>query len=92
MDIAAILFNGAEPYEQIGNTLSTEGHMWNLVKIARVVSEKMTFKNYTILYMHIAQGQGQITPMHLYGKMLKKIIFLMTDGWNWMCDWNSKTF
>ena len=32
----------------------------NLVKIAQVVSEK-TFKNYTILYMYIAQGQGQIT-------------------------------
>ena len=27
MDMAAILYNGAEPFEQIGNTLSTEGHM-----------------------------------------------------------------
>ena len=25
MDMAAILFNGAEPFEQIGNTLLTEG-------------------------------------------------------------------
>ena len=35
--------------------------MWNLVKIPQAVSVK-TFKNYTILYMYIAQGQGQITP------------------------------
>ena len=62
MDMAAILFNGTEPFEQIGNTLWTEGPMWNLVKVAQAVSEKKTFKNYTILYMYIAQGQGQITP------------------------------
>ena len=35
--------------------------MWNLVEITQVVSEK-AIKNYTILYMYIAQGQGQITP------------------------------
>ena len=35
--------------------------MWNLLKIAQAVSEKKTFKNYTILYMYIAQWQGQIT-------------------------------
>ena len=58
MGMAAILFNGAEPFEQIGNTPSTEGPMWNLVKIAQVVSEKKTLKNYTTLYMYIAQGQG----------------------------------
>ena len=29
-------------------------------KIAQSVSKK-AFKNYTILYMYIAQGQGQIT-------------------------------
>ena len=61
MDMVAILFNGAETFEQIVNILSTEGTMWNLVKIAQVVSEKKTFKNYTILYMNIAQGKGQIT-------------------------------
>ena len=60
--MATILFNGAEPFEQIGKSLWTEGPMWNLVKIAQAVSEKKTFKNYTILYMYIAQGQGQITP------------------------------
>ena len=59
--MASILFNGMEPFEQIDNTLSTEGPMRNLVKIAQVVSEKKMFKNYTILYMYIAQGQGQLT-------------------------------
>ena len=37
MGMAAILFNGAEPFKQILNTLSTEGPMWNLVKIAQAV-------------------------------------------------------
>ena len=36
--------------------------MWNQVKIGQPVSEKKTFKDYTILYMSIAQGQGQIPP------------------------------
>ena len=53
--MVAILFNGPEPFEQIGNTLLTDDPMWNLVKIAQAVSEKKT-------YMYIAQGQGQITP------------------------------
>ena len=37
MDMIAILFDGAKPFEQIGNTLLTEGPMWNLVKIAQAV-------------------------------------------------------
>ena len=44
MGMAAILFNGAEPFKQITYTLSKEGPMWNLVKNAQVVSEKKTFK------------------------------------------------
>ena len=60
--MAATLFNGAEPFEQIVNILSTEGPMWNLEKTVQVVSEKKTFKDFTILYMYIAQGQGQIAP------------------------------
>ena len=32
------------------------------VKVAQVISEKRTFKIYTILYMYITQGQGQTTP------------------------------
>ena len=59
MGMAAILFNGAKPFDQIGHTFSIEGLMWNLVKIAQAVSEKKTFKSYTILYMNIAKGRGR---------------------------------
>ena len=63
MDMAATLFNGAKPFEQISNILSTEGPMWNLVKTDQAGSEKKIFKKkYTIFYMYIAQGQRQITP------------------------------
>ena len=62
MGMAAILLNGMKPFEQTGNILWTEGPMRNLVKIAQAVSENKTFKNYTIVYMYIAQEQGQITP------------------------------
>ena len=46
MGMPAILFNWAEPFEQIINVL-TEGPIWYLVEIAQAVSEK-TLKNYTI--------------------------------------------
>ena len=36
--------------------------MWKMVKIGQAVSEKKTFKDFIILYLYIAQGQGQITP------------------------------
>ena len=61
MGMAAILFNDAEWFEQIDNTPSTEVLMWYLVKTGQAVLEKKTFKDYEILYMYIAQGQGQIT-------------------------------
>ena len=44
------------------NIPSTEGSMWNLVKTGHVVLEKKTFKDFKVLYLYIAQGQGQITP------------------------------
>ena len=59
--MVAILFNGVEPFEQIVQTPSAEGLMWNLVKIGHAVSEKK-FKGYIILYMYIAQRRGKITP------------------------------
>ena len=61
--MAAILFYGMEPFEQnlIVSIPSTEGPMWNLVKIGQAISDK-TFKNYMILYMFIAQVQRPITP------------------------------
>ena len=55
-------FDGAEPFKQINNIPLTDGPMWNLVKIGRVVSEKKTFKYYTTLYTYISQGQRQIPP------------------------------
>ena len=39
--IAAILFNDTEPFEQIVNIPSTEGLLWNLMKIGQVVLEKL---------------------------------------------------
>ena len=62
MDMAAILFNGAEPFKQSVNIPSIEGLMWILVKIGQVVLEKKTLKDFMVLYLCIAQGQGQIIP------------------------------
>ena len=59
MGMPAILINGAEPFEQMFNILSTEDHMLNLVTIGQTVSEN-TFIDYMILYMYLAQRQGQI--------------------------------
>ena len=61
MGTATILFNDAEPFEQSLNIHSTEDPMCNLVKIGQVVLEK-TFTDFKVLYLYIAQGQGQITP------------------------------
>ena len=61
MGMAAILFSGVEPVEQIVDIPSTESPMWNLVKIGQVVSEKKAFKDKTILFLYIARGQGRIT-------------------------------
>ena len=55
MGMVAILFNDAEPSEQIDNTPWTEGPVWNLVKIGHAVSEKKMFKDYKILYLSIAK-------------------------------------
>ena len=44
MGMVAILFYGAEPFQQIVNTPLTECIMWNLVKIDQAVSEKKMFE------------------------------------------------
>ena len=62
MGMTAILLNDAEPFEQGVNIHLKEGPMWNLVKIGQVFLEKKTFKDFMVLYLYIAQGQGQITP------------------------------
>ena len=56
-----VAHHSGEPLEQIVNIPSTEGPMWNMVKIGQVILEKM-FRDYTILYMYTAQAQGQLTP------------------------------
>ena len=61
MGMTAILFNDAERFEQIDNMPLTEGSQCNLVEIGQVASGKKTFKDYEILHMYIAQGQGQLT-------------------------------
>ena len=48
MGLVVILFNDAEPFEQIDDIPSTEGPMWNLVKNGQAISEKKTFKDYEI--------------------------------------------
>ena len=62
MGVAAILLSDVEPFKHSVNTPSTEGHMCNLVKIGQVISENKTQKDFMVLYLYIAQMQGQITP------------------------------
>ena len=45
MVMAAILFDGAGPFEQIVNIRWTEGTMRIQMKIGQAVSEKKTFKD-----------------------------------------------
>ena len=56
----------AELFEKkkVTNTLSTEDSMRNLVNFAQGVTEKQ-YKNYTVLYIYIAQGQGRVIPSEL---------------------------
>ena len=53
MDIAAIFFNDAEPFEQSVNKPSTGNPMWNLSKICQVVLEVKTFTDFKVLYLYI---------------------------------------
>ena len=53
MGTAAILFNGMESFEQIINTFSTEGPMWNLVKIGLAVSERHLKITQFYMYVYI---------------------------------------
>ena len=52
MGMAAILFNSEELFKEIVNNLSTEGPMWNLVKITQALLGKKTFQNNTIIYVY----------------------------------------
>ena len=57
MGIAAILFNGAEPFKQIVSIFSMS-HVKSGENCSSRFREEI--KNYTFYYN--AQGQGQITP------------------------------
>ena len=71
MGLVAILFNGAKPFEQIVNTPSVDSPMGSLVK----TSFREGFKNYTILYLYLVQGQGQIIPGGKCLKLPKKFYY-----------------
>ena len=64
MVIVAILFCDAVPFEQIISAPLPEGPMSNLVKIGRMVSEKKTFKYYTISYTYIRCSTGKKADDH----------------------------
>ena len=50
--MAAILFNGAEPFEQIVNKLSTEGPMCNMAPKILTVANDDELNSFTILVIH----------------------------------------
>ena len=60
MGMVAILFNGVTPFKHNCHYPFNRIPHEKSGEIAQAVSEK-AFKNYTILYMYIAQGHGQIT-------------------------------
>ena len=72
MGMAAILFNGAKPFDQIVNTISTKGPMWIWLKLLMSLQRRNS-KKYTILFLYIAQGQGQIIPGEQILIVTKKI-------------------
>ena len=59
---AIILFTDAEHFEQSVNIPSTEGPHVKSRETGQMVLEKKTFKKFMVLYLYMAQGQGQITP------------------------------
>ena len=71
MGMAAILINGAKPFEQIVNIPSTEGPVGNLVKIGQAVSERNMFHDFIPVYSPWARvdnpGEG-ITTLIIHCK------------------------
>ena len=61
MGMVTILFSGAEPVDQSINILRQKTPCEYQLKTGQAISEKKTFKDYLILYIYIAQGQGKIT-------------------------------
>ena len=81
MGMGAILFNGSEPSEQIGNTLSTKRPMWNIVKIALAVSKKMTFVLFVCVeVLRPSQPNGAINLLYILRKGLLNIFPIQMHG------------
>ena len=55
-----ILFNGAEPFDQIANILLTEGPVGNLVKIVQEVLEKMLKRSQDFIHVYSAGLGGSV--------------------------------
>ena len=53
--------NGACPFEQTLNPVTTDRSRCALVETGQVVSKENLFNNIMILYMYIAKRQGKIT-------------------------------
>ena len=61
--MAAILFKGLDPFEQIVNIPLTEGPKSSLVKTGQAVSEKNMYKDYIILILiHCRLNELHPTP------------------------------
>ena len=60
MSIAVILFNGAEPFQQIVNTLSTKGPTWNLVKMLKGFQRRRRLKITQFIHVYSPEAR-QIT-------------------------------
>ena len=60
MGMTAILFNGAEPFEQSDNTPLT-GPLGNRVKVGQAVSEKK-IHGYAIFYIYTSQMSNASHP------------------------------
>ena len=66
MGMVAILFNGAEPFEQIVNTFLTEGPIRNLVKTAPAVSEKKIFILFVLRFYDPVNPIGSCRARSVY--------------------------
>ena len=78
MGMAGILFNGAEPFDQIVRIFfNRRPYVKSNENCSRGFREE-GFKDFTILYMYIAKGQRQITPKILM--VSKQFNFLIIHG------------
>ena len=70
------MFTGTKPFEQIVNNFRARTHVKSDGNRSSGFREK-TFKDYTILYMYIAQGQGQVTTCNKFSIVTKSLTTLI---------------